>query len=184
MQVSGRVKIKRHVLAENTTLHEVYHHVQLELAGPVTFLLENPNFLSDKDGEFGFVCQLTPSGTLDFKFIPDPPELDAENAKKNKEAAAKLQAASKAASKAEQGNELGTLKPASKEDVDNELKEIESAEANAEKARGDVGPLGTASPIKSELNSDGELPENKNKKSKAETLRVKKARARLAAKKK
>lgn len=185
MQVSGRVKIKRHVLAENTTLHEVYHHVQLDLVGPVTFLLENPNFLEDKDGEFGFVCQLTPSGTLDFKFIPDPPELDAENAEKSKKAAAELQAASVKAQKAEATNNLGTLKPASADEVKEELKNIEDAEKNAEKNRGDLGSLGLQSPIKSELDSDGNVPENKDKKkSAAETLRVKKARARQAAKKK
>lgn len=163
MQASGRVKIVRHVLAENTTLHELYHHVQLELVGPITFILENPNFLSDKDGEFGFVCQLTPSGTLDFKFIPDPPEVDAKTQEERDRAAAKESLQNKATS-----HETTQF---TEEQIKQEVERLKKEREESEKNRVDTGTsLGAASPIKSELTASGEFPEDKKASEKSSKL--------------
>lgn len=85
MQFSGVFTLKRRVLAENVTLHEVYKQREVELKGPLTIIIEEPNFLADMedDNEVGLVFQITPSGTVDIKIIPSVPTSD-EDEKENR----------------------------------------------------------------------------------------------------
>lgn len=72
MRVILRVKAKQEVLALNHTLNEMYQHVLLEIVGPPTILMEDPQWMEAyQKGEFTVALQLTPSGTVDLRVIPD-----------------------------------------------------------------------------------------------------------------
>lgn len=94
MQASGVFRLKDRVLAENTTLHEPYKSVVVELVGPLTLLIEEPRFIDDLldgDGMVGIIGQITPSGTIDLKIFPttnlvqDADKVEARQAEKDKE---------------------------------------------------------------------------------------------------
>lgn len=75
MQEQGEVTVKGRVLAENTTLHEVYDSLLCEWNGR-ELVIETPAFLRklvDPTGsKFYMIWQLTSSGTIDPKLLPYP----------------------------------------------------------------------------------------------------------------
>lgn len=80
MQLQGDFKVTRRVLAENTTTHEPYRSVVLELEGPLVFVAEEGGVFRDDVDRVHMVAQITPSGSLDPKFIPIKPRTPEEKA--------------------------------------------------------------------------------------------------------
>lgn len=71
MKVVARAKLSEPFLAENHTLHEVYPHVEVNLSD-VKIIIEEPLWLEQfQRGEVTIAAQLTPSGTIDLRIIPD-----------------------------------------------------------------------------------------------------------------
>lgn len=107
IQISGILKPKRRVLVHNPTVRDTFNAFEVELDGSFTVVIPEGTLKDEiiKANGVGIVAQLTPSGTLDVKFVPlaqlltadeleeraqEADELEIENRKKHRLSEQKL----------------------------------------------------------------------------------------------